>query len=110
MGLVSYHNTTDSVGAEFRRYAVKAATQEKQLLELFAISPERSYTPSEAVSATWLNAPLTSIRRAISNLTAAGELEKTAEQRPGPYGRPEYCWRAAEKYRYRQHSLFGVNQ
>ena len=42
--------------------------------------------------------PLTSVRRAVTNLTNRGDLVKTDKQVKGPYGRPEYQWRLAHKY------------
>ena len=42
--------------------------------------------------------PLTSIRRALTNLTNAGELVKTDKQMKGMYGRPEHQWRLAPKH------------
>lgn len=37
--------------------------------------------------------PITSIRRAITNLTDAGYLVKTESTRLGSYGAPEYLWK-----------------
>lgn len=45
---------------------------------------------------------LTSIRRAISNLTRDGVLEKTDNMVDGGYGSPVHCWRLAQK-----NDLFG---
>jgi len=57
------------------------------------------YTPSQVMN--WLrddlgNPPLTSIRRAMSNLSTRGLLVKTNKQHPGLYGRPEYYWKLPE--------------
>ena len=38
------------------------------------------------------NVPLTSIRRAITNLETEGLLEKTNIQKPGVYGKKNHCW------------------
>lgn len=105
---MNYHNTTQTQGATLARYQHQAETQESVILELFAGQPYAAFAPTEVQQAVSLNgAPLTSIRRALSNLTRAGELEKTDRQKRGPYNRPEYLWRAAEKYRTRQRELFG---
>jgi hypothetical protein len=37
--------------------------------------------------------PITSIRRAMTNLTDAGFLEKTDHKRKGPKGKAEYIWK-----------------
>jgi hypothetical protein len=89
----SYHNTTNA-GAELARYERAARSQDEQVAELFRsyVSP---FSPSEAHRMLRTRAPLTSIRRAITNLTRAGVLERTDEQAMGPYGRPEYRWKLA---------------
>ena len=38
------------------------------------------------------NTPLTSIRRAITNLEKKGKLEKTDIQKEGMYGKKTFCW------------------
>lgn len=93
----AYHNTTDSSGNQLEQYEQKAVTQEQRVLHFFEANPGRSFTPSEVLSYAFSHLlprpPVTSVRRAMSNLTAPGKLEKTTEQRQGPYGRPEYAWR-----------------
>ena len=37
--------------------------------------------------------PLTSVRRAITNLSSDGELVKTNDKVTGIYGKPEHLWR-----------------
>lgn len=52
-------------------------------------------TPSEAHSAyceLYPAVPLTSIRRAVSDLTERGLLRKSATMRLGIYGKSEHCW------------------
>jgi hypothetical protein len=72
----------------------KAQRQEDLVLEWFRAHPGARVTPSELkrweIAARW---PLTSVRRALSNLTHAGYLvHYKAERRPGPYGANESCW------------------
>ena len=43
------------------------------------------------------NVPITSIRRAITNLESEGLLHKTDIQKPGVYGKLNYCWVYKEK-------------
>lgn len=100
----SYYNTTHSVHPDLNRYEKKAKSQEETILEFFRVSGRRS-SPSEVLMVLFDNSvPLTSVRRAITNLTNEGELVKTNKQIRGPYGRPEYQWRRA--YKYDQGELF----
>lgn len=39
--------------------------------------------------------PITSVRRAVTNLTDLCKLEKSAGTVPGPYGKPVHRWRLA---------------
>ena len=58
--------------------------------------PDKKYTPSQIAVELYKElsgVPLTSIRRAITNLTFPGSLVKTNVKTTGPYGRPEYYWR-----------------
>ncbi len=105
----SYHNTTDSVQPDLGKYEKKARSQEDQILVWFKIDEAlvgagRGVPPSVIKAILFPDAPLTSVRRAMTNLTNRGELVKSDRQRKGPFGRPEYEWRLAEKYS--QRSLF----
>jgi len=94
----SYHNTTDVVGQELNKYDLKATNQDDRLLEYFmnAFTRDGSYvllTPTAALKRVFDNRiPITSVRRALSNLTRDGKLQKSGKTR-GPYGRPEHYWR-----------------
>ena len=52
-------------------------------------------TPFDVETALYSNTmvPITSIRRAITNLTNDEKLVKTDNQKTGPYGKPSYCWK-----------------
>jgi hypothetical protein len=101
----SYHNTTGSGGGTLDKYEAKARTQELAVSRWFVMHAG-DYTPSEVWGAVFTRmVPLTSVRRAMTNLTNAGVLEKTEKQRAGLYGRPEYAWRLSTS-RAQQASLF----
>ena len=96
---MSYINSTESTGEELKTYRKKALTQEQRILEFLKQDPTRPITPSAAVR--WVfkdSVPITSVRRALTELTNSGELVKTTAQVKGPYGRPEFIWRLADKY------------
>lgn len=90
----SHHNTTHESGDCLAGMERQASTQEIAILTFFRANNHRDgWTPSEVFRRIDLNCPLTSIRRAMSNLTRAGQLVRTGIKRPGMYGRPEYAWR-----------------
>ena len=93
---MTYFNTTHAEHVTLAKYRYMAASQEDIILAFFRNDVRRGY----GVSPTYLGryvfnnaAPITSIRRALSNLTAAGKLHKCAAKVPGAYGRPEHVWR-----------------
>ena len=92
---MSYHNTCGI--EDTRDYEQKALSQDERLLMFFESMPfGELFSPSELHSAVLPDAPLTSTRRALSNLTAAERLVKTDMMVQGEYGRPEGLWRLAE--------------
>jgi hypothetical protein len=88
----SYHNTTDSTGSELRDYEDKAKGQDELIMEFF-MQNSGGFTPSFIQQKVLPQAPITSVRRAMTNLTNRGKLRKTELQVQGPYGRPEYVWK-----------------
>ena len=99
----SYFNTTNVSGAELDEYESKAATQDMKILAYFVVAPFAQHTPSSVLR--WVfngSVPITSVRRALTNLTDAGELVKTNLQTKGPYGRPEHYWRLVERSSQRE--------
>ena len=100
-----YYNTNNESGEELAQSKVKASHQEEHILDIFThltfvYGEEQLLTPSR-VESQWINPmrgrnfypPLTSIRRAITNLTKKGKLEKTNWMEKGKYGKKEHCWR-----------------
>lgn len=90
--MTSYHNTNDETGPRLARSQRAAATQEERVASWFRLRPHAAYTAPEVMTAVLPYAPLTSTRRALSNLTRRGILEKTAQKRDGGYGHDVYCW------------------
>ena len=95
---MTYYNTTHAVGAPLTGYRNKTAAQETIILSYFKQHWNARRSPSQVQAALNMHrVPITSIRRAMTNLTDDGLLEKTDEQVDGPYGRPEYCWQLAKQ-------------
>ena len=90
----TYHNTTHERGQILVDYQGQTLCQDGAVLEFFQDHPRQLFTPSEIHHRVFApNVPLTSTRRAISNLTRKGKLVKTNQKKDGPFGRPEYLWR-----------------
>lgn len=112
----SYHNTTNLTGPALAQAEGQARTQEEQILEYFRncyrANEGRKSTSMRSPSQVWKffgqGWPITSVRRAITNLTNAGKLEQVpGETRAGEYGRPEGCWiYKVQPVTGRQQSLF----
>lgn len=99
--LNKFHNTIDLPESELKVRQLKVGSQNSIVYTVFKIRPDRLLTPVEVWEHLILihriapNTPLTSIRRAMTNLTALGYLIKTDEKRPGEYGELNYCWKLA---------------
>lgn len=86
---MTYFNTTKESGKQLEMFTQKAKNQEEQILELMKLYKKLS--PSD-VQKYFSNFPLTSVRRALTNLSNQGKLIKTYEKKKGIYGRDEYVW------------------
>lgn len=91
----SYHNTNHLTAPALAKAEGKARTQEEIILayfrECYKAGPTNR-TPWEVCSYFNDCYPITSVRRAITNLTLAGMLEKTDIQRRGRYAAKESAW------------------
>ena len=100
-GMHSYHNTTGMKKPELKVAEQKAKKQDVLVLQVFKDNGLKDFTPCEVYELLIKQkkitrmVPITSIRRAISNLTAIGkeDLEKLNEKRNGAYGQPNRTWR-----------------
>jgi predicted HTH transcriptional regulator len=88
---MSYFNTTNESGKQLEIFEQTAKNQESQILELMKLYKKLS--PSD-VQKYFSNFPLTSVRRALTNLSKQGKLIKTDETKIGIYGRPEFIWQS----------------
>ncbi len=97
----AFYNTTGETGRTLDLFAHKATDQETEILAYFVRYRHHhaGFTPSEVWTGLYRGlsglVPLTSVRRAISNLTARGALLKTERKRLSGYGRPEHVWTLA---------------
>lgn len=92
LDIFSYHNTNHLAGAELVEANASCKGQETAILKYFRDRPGMYLTPEDASAALSARAPLTSVRRAISNLTEKGLLRKTTAMRKGKYGKQIHHW------------------
>lgn len=85
----AFYNTTKEVNPQLELFNEKASTQEKKVLSL--MNQKKKASPSELLE-YFENTPITSIRRALTNLSNKGKLIKTDEKKIGIFGRNEYVW------------------
>lgn len=91
----SYFDTTAVVPASrLAEYEAIASGQEREILRFFFRHAHHQLSPSYVWLTVLPHVPLTSVRRAITNLTTRGWLEKTDKKIEGSYGRLERCWQA----------------
>lgn len=89
-----FHNTIGASKKELIVLDEKCKTQEDKVLDYFKKNPELHCSPTDVWSAIGLyETPVTSIRRAMSNLTRDGFLEKTNVKVNGIYGVKTFCWK-----------------
>ena len=89
-----YYNTNDESGTQLTNSRRTALTQEEIILEFFQNNPNLNLSPFDIYeSCTDINAPITSIRRAITDLTLQGKLIKTNTMVLGPYRKNVHTWR-----------------
>jgi response regulator of citrate/malate metabolism len=87
---ISYHNTTRE--KKTKKLKGKAISQQDQI-HLFLTLYDKK-TASELWTELYknTNTPLTSVRRALSNLAYEERVEKLAEKKIGMFGRPEHYY------------------
>ena len=92
---MSYYNTTKQKANNLKDWELKALSQESLIRKFMELNKDISFTPFEIQEAfleedvIW---PITSVRRALTNLTKDNVLIKTDELVPADYGRPNYKW------------------
>ena len=102
---MTFFNTIGENLDELSNSIAKCKTQEAKILKCFHYY-ETSLSPSMVLNMTKLRCPLTSIRRAMTNLSNEGKLVKTNKQVKGLYGKKEHLWSLPEKPEiYNQPSL-----
>ena len=89
----TFHNTLNETGDELFYSRAKARSQQERILAFFREHPDEHFTPFEIHEYVLPNAPITSVRRGMTNLQKAGYLAKTDMQVLGYLGKNNHCWR-----------------
>tara|TARA_R110002020_G_scaffold11657_7_gene43592 strand:- start:1387 stop:1686 length:300 start_codon:yes stop_codon:yes gene_type:complete len=92
---MTYYNTNHEQGNVLDRSRRKVRNQEEVIFDLFNKYPKEEFTPFEVQLRLNLMCPITSVRRAISNLTKEHKLEKSSKQKLGKYGKLNHTWHLA---------------
>ena len=88
-----FHNTIDLKGSELKEAEAQAKGQTEKIYDYFVAHPNQTFTPTEIHNRLFGGrAPITSIRRAITDLTKEDKLMKTKIKRFGDFGKVNYCW------------------
>ena len=90
---MDYFNTNRETGDTLKQSITAAQRQQHIVLNIFQSFPRALFSPEEIHRHFDANVPLTSIRRAITNLTQEGKLEKTPHMTFGKYGKKVHMWR-----------------
>lgn len=88
----SFHNTIDLRGEQLARAQARALTQEDLVMAIFIASHKGLLTPEDVLRLMPEPALLTSVRRAMTNLTNRGHLCKTEHFTLGQYGARVHYW------------------
>lgn len=89
-----FHNTIRATGDNLIAHTITCKSQEDRILAIFKESG-KSMTPFEVEEAyikLYPKVPITSIRRAMSNLTKDNKLVKTNAMKQGGYDKPNFMW------------------
>jgi hypothetical protein len=91
-----FYNTISLEGLELSTANLKTLKQEEFITEIFKNNPQSLIIPSQVLKAYkriyQKDTPITSIRRAITDLTNKNILRKTSVMATGEYGKKEHCW------------------
>jgi hypothetical protein len=90
----AYHVTANVTSDDLIKYQEKSQKQSEIILDLF--SRYQTLSPSQIFKLLKEKYPITSVRRAITNLTTEGSLTKTDHTIKGIYGRNEHLWKATK--------------
>lgn len=93
----TFYNTIAEPPQDLQTSRRAVDKQENIILSWFKGHPHSRCTPFEIHDQVLPAAPITSVRRALTNLTDSGLLEKLDSQKVERWGKRNYEWRLAER-------------
>jgi hypothetical protein len=98
---MSYYNTNKLSGKDLETAINKAKSQERQITLFMKANSDKSYTPfqlqDEFIKGYNILFPITSVRRALTNLTSDNILIKSDKMVIGDYGSSNHTWKYGGK-------------
>jgi len=97
--MTSFFNTIGLSGEQLGSAEAQAKTQEQKVAQFIRENSREWHTPTSVWRELFRESiPLTSVRRAMTNLTDAGELAKSSHATfSGLYGKPQHAWRYSDR-------------
>jgi hypothetical protein len=89
----SFYNTVGLTNKRLVDAIKKADTQQNAIYLVFKGNPKKHFSPTDIYNIFKKSMLLTSVRRAISNLTSEGKLIKTDKKVDGQYGVVNLTWK-----------------
>lgn len=91
-----FYNTIDLSGEILKKEWANSLKQEDYITEIFKCNLNKPLSPSQILKVYndkhKNNVPITSIRRAMTDLTSKNILRKTSVTVKGLFGKNEFCW------------------
>ena len=91
----TFHNTLNETADELFVSRARARSQQERILAFFNTFPVLHFTPFDIQKNVLPGAPITSVRRALTNLQKAGYLAKTGIMLLGDHGKNNHTWKLA---------------
>ena len=92
-----FYNTIDLTGQELEKAKAQTLKQEELIATIYKKNCHKEISPSQILEIVnkhyWLNWPLTSCRRVLTDLTSTGILIKLPKMIQGIYGKGEHVWK-----------------
>jgi hypothetical protein len=93
-----FYNTNKESGKELARSTAIAIGQEEKIVSYFKKHPSAQLTPFEVRDLVFdQSVPVTSVRRAMTNLTDKSILKKTDAMRTGRHGKKNHTWKLVKQ-------------
>lgn len=93
-GASLFHNTINESGEKLIAHEINCKNQEDRILKIF-LDVNLRMTPfdvAEEYKKLYKEIPITSVRRAITNLTEQNKLIKTPYMKEEKLGKPNFTW------------------